>query len=365
MAKAVRRRCVYTETYDEIYERMRAKYVEESGAEVDSASDIAIRLRVLAGEIYNMQTNFEWLKRQLFANTADGEFLERLAEQRGLERRAAVKAQGMLEFCLKEVKNMPVVIPAGTSVATYTDTPVLICTTEDSQIPPSTYSVKVPAEAEKAGYSGNINAKTAEVPVNIPSEIDSVTNPSVFKGGADEESDASLRERIQKSYLNQPNGMNKEYYIKLAKSVDGVFKAGVVPKLRGLSTLNVYVCGYDRVLSNETLGEVQKLMDSERGLNVDVSVQNAYSVDYDMNVRVVPRTGYENEEIIEKLTSAFEEFIYNIDVGGRLFISALGKHLMETGCIENYEFDFSMHSLTAAGNQYFVPGDISIEVTDI
>lgn len=361
----MKRRCVYTETYNEIYERMRAKYAEETGTEIDSASDIAIRLRVLAGEIYNMQTNFEWLKRQLFAATADGEFLERLAEQRGLERRAAVKAQGMLEFRLKEVKNMPVIIPAGTSVATYTDTPVLIYTTQDSQIPPNTYAVKVPAEAEQAGYSGNINVRTAEVPVNVPPEIDTVTNLSVFEGGADAESDASLRERIRKSYLNQPNGMNQEYYIKLAKSVDGVHKAGVVPKVRGLGTLNVYVCGYDRVVDNETLGKVQKLMDSERGLNVSVNVNNAYAFIYDLDVKVIPKTGYENEEVIEKITSAFEEFIYNLDLGSRLYISALGKHLMETGCIENYEFGYTMQTTSISGNQYFVPGDISVEVTDI
>ena len=41
------------ETYDEIYRRMSEKYTAESGFEIDPSSDIAIRLRVLAGEIYN------------------------------------------------------------------------------------------------------------------------------------------------------------------------------------------------------------------------------------------------------------------------------------------------------------------------
>ena len=40
------------ETFDEIYARMKAKYIEESGSEFLETSDIAIRLRVLAGEIY-------------------------------------------------------------------------------------------------------------------------------------------------------------------------------------------------------------------------------------------------------------------------------------------------------------------------
>ena len=50
------------ETFDEIYARMKAKYIEESGSEFLETSDIAIRLRVLAGEIYNAQTSLEWLK---------------------------------------------------------------------------------------------------------------------------------------------------------------------------------------------------------------------------------------------------------------------------------------------------------------
>ena len=53
-------------TYDEIYQRMRAEYIAQGGAEFDEASDIAIRMRVLAGEIYNAYTNAEWLKKQMF-----------------------------------------------------------------------------------------------------------------------------------------------------------------------------------------------------------------------------------------------------------------------------------------------------------
>lgn len=37
------------ETYEEIYQRMCGRYRQESGAPFDEASDIAIRLRVLAG----------------------------------------------------------------------------------------------------------------------------------------------------------------------------------------------------------------------------------------------------------------------------------------------------------------------------
>ena len=119
-------------TYEEIYESMKQAYETERGDEVDEASDIAIRLRVLAGEIYNMQTELEWTKRQFFAATATGEYLDYIALQRGLERKPARKAKGALTFSLEEAKNFAVAIPAGTVVATDGEVPVRFVTLTSS-----------------------------------------------------------------------------------------------------------------------------------------------------------------------------------------------------------------------------------------
>ena len=183
------------EAYEEIYQRMKTAYCTERGAEIDEAGDIAIRLRVLAGEIYNMQTELEWLKRQLSPEKATGVFLDHFAQQRGISRKAAVKASGTLEFRLAETRQTEVVIPAGTVVSTDTESPVRVYTTEACAIPANTYAVTVGAEAEQAGYRGNINANIATIPVSVPSEVDSVTNLAPFRGGADTESDETLRAR--------------------------------------------------------------------------------------------------------------------------------------------------------------------------
>ena len=75
------------ETYDEIYGRMKNAYEHETGDSFNEVSDIAIRLKVLAGEIFKLQTNLEWWKRQMFAVSASGECLDKLASQRGIERK--------------------------------------------------------------------------------------------------------------------------------------------------------------------------------------------------------------------------------------------------------------------------------------
>ena len=121
-------------TFDEIYARMKAKYIEESGSEFLETSDIAIRLRVLAGEIYNAQTSLEWLKKQMFVNTASGENLDYLASERGLKRKEATKAKGEIMFMIPEAVDHKITIPKGAVVSTNDKTPIRFCTTETEEI---------------------------------------------------------------------------------------------------------------------------------------------------------------------------------------------------------------------------------------
>lgn len=336
--------------------------MEERGGACDDASDIAIRLRVLAGEIYNMQTSLEWLQRQLFPSTASGEYLDKLAEQRGLRRREAEKASGTLTFRVAEVKTTAVTIPRGTVVSTDTESPVRVYTTEDSELPPATFSVTVPAEAETAGFRGNIGANTAVLPVSMPSGLDSVTNMHPFTGGRNTESDELLRGRLRDSYFNQPNGMNAAYYIALATSVEGIVKAGVVAQARGTGTVGVYVRGTAEVLPDSKITEVQSVIDAAKALNVRVYVERAYGQSYDMDVSVVARPGYNEDEVKTMCTDAFAAYLESIPIGGKLYTALLGKYLLDTGCVETYTFSQSMTDVTVPGSAFFVPGDVYIEV---
>lgn len=93
------------DTYDEIYGRMKNVYEQETGDSFNEKSDIAIRLKVLAGEIFKVQTNLEWWKRQMFAVSASGECLDKLASQRGIERKKAMKSTGEITFYFSAVQS--------------------------------------------------------------------------------------------------------------------------------------------------------------------------------------------------------------------------------------------------------------------
>ena len=105
------------ETYDTILKRMKEKYTELSGNIPAENSDIAVRLSVLAGEIYSSLVNMEWVKRQMFVSSAQGEYLDYHAQERGLERRGASYAFGSVIFSVTEPAVTDINIPAGTVVA--------------------------------------------------------------------------------------------------------------------------------------------------------------------------------------------------------------------------------------------------------
>ena len=67
-------------TYESVLKDMLAAYEAETGFVPDEASDISIRLRVLASQIHSAAETGKWLLRQMFFSTAEGEFLDRHAE---------------------------------------------------------------------------------------------------------------------------------------------------------------------------------------------------------------------------------------------------------------------------------------------
>ena len=78
------------DSYENILSGMKEKYTELSGNEIPEGSDIDIRMKVLAGEIFENEVSLDFIKRQMFASTATGEYLDKHAEDRGKIGRAHV-----------------------------------------------------------------------------------------------------------------------------------------------------------------------------------------------------------------------------------------------------------------------------------
>ena len=64
------------DSYEEILQRMEEAYEQKSGCKVADVSEVGLRMRVLAGELYRLEASLDWLERQAFPQTASGEQLD-------------------------------------------------------------------------------------------------------------------------------------------------------------------------------------------------------------------------------------------------------------------------------------------------
>ena len=226
-------------TYEEIYNRMLNDYNAQTGNYPSNSSDVAIRLKVLAGEIFSSYMNLDFIKKQMFLSTATGEYLDYHGAQRGLKRKSAAKATGYVNMGLNSSALRTLTIPKGTVVSTAGENPVLFQTDADAVLMAGQSRVSVNCTAVEGGSSGNVRSYQISVIVTAVDGISVVSNPTVFTGGTDRETDEEFRRRIEDSIKNVSNGANEAYYRKLALSVDGVNGVEIIPKNRGVGTVDI------------------------------------------------------------------------------------------------------------------------------
>ncbi len=115
----------------EILQRMEETYEQESGCKVRDVSEVGLRLRALAGELYRLETSMEWLERQAFPQTATGAQLDLHGALRGVPRKPAEKAKGVVSFSRYLPISFDLVVPKGTVCATSGEPVVEYETTEE------------------------------------------------------------------------------------------------------------------------------------------------------------------------------------------------------------------------------------------
>ena len=101
-------------TVEAIYEALRAACEERCGCVIGDSCDMAVRLYAAAAQIQALEVQAEWVARQSFPQTAEGTCLDMHAQLRGLERREATAAEGVLRFTVDTAADQDREIPSGT-----------------------------------------------------------------------------------------------------------------------------------------------------------------------------------------------------------------------------------------------------------
>lgn len=327
------------ESYEEILSRMQDEFTSLAGFMPEEASDIGVRLKVLAGEIFSLEANLEWLKNQMFTKTATGECLDLHAEERGLERKEAKKSKGTLTFSRESALDYDVEIPQGTVCSLSGTEGIRYITTEAGTLTAGNLEVEVPAESELGGKNKNTGQETIVVMVTPPVGITSVTNEVAFTGGTDAESDEVLKERILESYKNISNGSNKAFYKEEVLKYDGIHSASVIPTARGTGTVDIYVAGKGSVASESLISKIQNDISNLRELNLDVQIKSPTLVEVDVMMSITLKPGYVLSEVRTECQKVINEFFENLSIGEQVIFAAIGQKVFEVEGVKNYSFN--------------------------
>lgn len=344
---------------EEIYQEMCAEFKKKSGVELNDGGDMAVRFYAAAAQIYSLYLYGEWVKKQSFPQFAIGEYLDLQAQMRGLERNDAVKAEGKIRFSIGTALEYDLPIENGTVCTTASGTNFI--TAEDAEIKAGELYCDVPAKAENAGSVGNVASGTIRFMTVAPVGVSSCNNPERFTGGMDKESDESLRKRVVSSYNKLPNGANKAYYEKEVLGVDGVVAVSVMPKVRGLGTVDIIISGASGMPTEKLIGEVNELIQNKREICVDISVSAPEKIEADITVAVEPESGYEFDEVKNAVDDAVSGYFDGKLLGKNVLLAKIGNIIYGVKGVKNYKITSPTADVEANEDELPVIGTLTID----
>lgn len=299
-------------TLEEIYQALAADFQEQTGQTAGSSSELAVRFYAVAAQLYSLYVQAEWTRRQCFPQTATGGGLDNHAWLRGIDRRQAVKATGVVRFYLDEVQETDIDIPAETVCMTSGGTRFI--TTEEGSVKAGEPWADVPVEAVEAGASGNAAPGTIVYMLLPPSRVVACANPAALVNGQDEEDDESLRARVLESYRRLANGANNAFYRQAAMSFDGVAAVTVLPKERGVGTVDLVIAAQGGKPDEALLEALREYFDRVREIAVDVAVYGPTEAKVDVEVTITP----EEDQEFGAVSQAVKETLEGWFTGERL-----------------------------------------------
>lgn len=201
-------------------------------------NNISILCQVVALLLYDNYGYQDWISQQAVPFTATGEFLEAWAAIRNIFRKPATYASGGIQF----QGTVGATIPAGAKVVrgdgatgtilfggTFTSTGIVLAATMDS---------------DPNGVLGAFTDSPVGTLMSLEVVIANVQSEGVvlnaFVGGADLESDDSLRQRMLLAFQSPPHGGDQADYIEWALAIPGVTRAWCAPNTPSSGDVTVY-----------------------------------------------------------------------------------------------------------------------------
>jgi uncharacterized phage protein gp47/JayE len=318
----------------------------------------------------------DWIARQGVPFTAEDEYLEGWAALKGVYRKPAQAAAGVVTFT-----GAPgAVIRAGTplvrsdGVTFTTQTSAVIDTN-------GTATVEVQADPDPSGLSG-VSGNTPEGSVmTLGVAIAGLQSNGVVSvpltGGADLESDESLRSRMLAVYQHPPQGGSRTDYSQWALQVEGITRAWCTPNGFGIGTVVIYIMcdhsqaeregfpqGRDGVAQDEPRG-IAASGDQLRVANHLYAVQPVTALVYvvspishqiDFEISGIPNAAPETREAIA--VAIREVFIREGAPGRTVYLSALESAIAVISGAAGFIIQSPVGNIASSAGQLPVLGEV-------
>ena len=345
-------------TIDGIYSEMAAVFARQTGLEAGAAGDLAVRLYAVAAQVYSLYLQAEWTRRQCFPQTAEGEYLDLHAGLRGVERKSAARAKGTIRFSVPAAAESGRSIPAGT--VCMTAGLVRFETTENAVLKAGALYADVPARALELGTAGNAAAGTILTMAVAPMGVASCSNPEAFTGGTDAEDDESLRKRVLDTFRRLANGANAAYYEQTAMAFDEVAAVTVLPRKRGVGTVDVVIATQKGTPGAELLERVEDKLQKAREIAVDVAVSAPTTKTVNVAIQVQAAESRDGAQVRGAVKQAVREWFTGERLSGPVLRAELGSVVYAVAGVENYAITAPAADIPAAAGTLPVLGTLTV-----
>lgn len=308
-------RPMLTELADRVQQDL-ASRLQLTGA-ILRRSVVWVLARVIAGAAHLMHGHLEYLSKQVLPDTAEGSYLERLADLFGVRRKAASYAKGTVTFS----GTNGTVVDAGTTLVRADGQ--RYATDADGTI--SGGSATIAVTAITAGAAGTLVAAQSLTPESPIAGITSTASVAASTtDGANQESNPDLRTRLKERLANPPHGGAEADYVAWAKDVAGVTRAWPYPQELGAGTVTVRFvrdddgAGAAIIPSAGEITEVQDYIDALRPVTAAVTVLAPVAVVQDFTIHIVPDNATTRAAVEAELADLLRR---DVSPGGTLLIS--------------------------------------------
>lgn len=336
-------------TFDDMAERLTTTASKTPGSlAMDNLAAVAVEIdRMREDEIEVMPNRF-------FPTLASGEDLTLAAANFGVNRREATYASVVLTITGEE--------GAEVSLGTCAQAGDIIFAAIEEATFNAAGTKDVEFEAVDAGASGNVAAGTINTFVSVYAGLTAVTNKAAAEGGADEEDDEALLERVRIKWATPSTGGNLGDYQRWAIDVAGV--ADVKAFNPSAGNVKVYIVGVGNTQASEELvQEVADNIEANRPVGANVTVLSGEPVTINLTVNVKLQTGYAASSVKALIEEAMQDWLETLTFNTNsvnyvkaatlLFVDGVSE-------VVSYEINGGTSSIALGDTQFPVLGTVTV-----